>query len=151
MAANSVRNDQARASRISNSASHNARASPGQWLNRNYELDHLPPHRHRHRSSTDMDSRNPFSRGFKKLKHKLMGGNRKRGGRSGNENDQGGREADVEASEASQRSSRLHPEVEGVESGSSREGNDVDGNEVGRFDPPTSTHSISHSEDPNST
>ena len=89
-----------------------------------------------------MDSRNPFSKGFKKLKRKLAGGSRKQDGRSGSENVQDGREADVEGGEASQRNSRLHLEVEAVvESGLSREGNDVDGEEVGRVDPPVSTNS----------
>ena len=98
-----------------------------------------------------MDPRNPFSKGFKKLKRKFAGGGRrrKRDGRSGNETDQG--ESDVEGSEASQRNSRLHPEVEDVESGPSREGNDVGGEEVGRMiNPPASTPSTPHSGEPNS-
>jgi hypothetical protein len=89
-----------------------------------------------------MDSRNPFSKGFKKLKRKLAGGSRKQDGRSGSENDQEGREVDVGGGEASQRNSRLHLEVKDVvESGPSREGNDVGEKEVGRVDPPASTHS----------
>jgi hypothetical protein len=96
-----------------------------------------------------MESRNPFSKGFKKLKRKLAGGGRKRDGRSGSETDQGGRETDVE-SDASQRNSRLQPRVKDVESGPSREGNDVDREEVGRIDPPASTPSIPHRGEPNS-
>jgi hypothetical protein len=97
-----------------------------------------------------MDSKNPFSKGFKKLKRKLAGGDRKRDGRSGNETDQEGREANTESLQASQRNSRLQPEVEDVESGPSREGNDVGEEEVGRIDPPPSTPSIPHSGEPNS-
>jgi hypothetical protein len=85
-----------------------------------------------------MDSRNPFLKGFKKLKRKLAGGSRKRDGRDGGE-------ADIEGSEASRRNSQLHPEVEGVESGPNRERNDVDGGGVGQVGPPTSTSSIPHS------
>jgi hypothetical protein len=108
----------------------------------------LPRH-HLHRPNTDMESRNPFSKGFKKLKRKFAEGGRKRDGRYGNETAQEGREANPE-SEASQRNSRLHLEVEDVESGPSREGNDVGEEEVGRIDPPTSTPSIPHSGEPNS-
>jgi hypothetical protein len=94
-----------------------------------------------------MDSRNPFSKGFKKLKRKLAGGSHKKDGKSGSENVQDGREVDVEGGEANQLNSRLHLEVEGmVESGPSREGNDADGEEVGRVDPVASTHG----EEPNS-
>jgi hypothetical protein len=96
-----------------------------------------------------MESRNPFSKGFKKLKRKFAEGGRQRDGRSGIETAQEGREANTE-SEASQRNSRLHPEVEDVESGPSRGGNDVGGEEVGQIDPPTSTSSIPHSGEPNS-
>jgi hypothetical protein len=97
-----------------------------------------------------MDSRNPFSKGLKKLKHKLAGGSRKRDGRPGSENDRGGREADVEGGEAIQRNSGLYPEVGDVGSGPSREGDDVDGDGVGQAGPPTSTPSIPHSGEPNS-
>jgi hypothetical protein len=100
----------------------------------------------------NMDSRNTFSKGFKKLKHKLTGGNRKQGGRYGSENDQGVREADVGESEASQKNSRLHSEIEdAVESGPSREENDADAKEVGLVGPPASTPSIPHSGEYSST
>jgi hypothetical protein len=118
-----------------------------QSLNRNHELEPLPSHHQLHRPNTNMDSRNPFSKGFKRLKRKLAGSSRKRDGRSGSENVQDGREADIEGGEASQWNSRLHLEVEDVvESGPSREGNDVDGEEVGRVDPPA----FIHSREPNS-
>jgi hypothetical protein len=92
-----------------------------------------------------MDSRNPFSRGFRKLKHKLAGSHRERDGRS-SENDRGGRQTDVEGSETSQMNSRLHSEVEGVvESGPSREGNGV-AEEVDQINPSLPTLSIPRSE-----
>ena len=96
-----------------------------------------------------MDFRKSLSKPFKKLKGKLPGGTRKRDGRSGNENDRKLGEADVEGSEASQRDSYLHSEVD-VESvvGSvpGREGIDVDGNEAAPVDdPPTPTPPISQS------
>jgi hypothetical protein len=99
-----------------------------------------------------MESQNPFPKGFKKLKRKFAEGGRKRDGdgRSGDETDQGGREADVKRRKAGQRNSHLYPEVEDVESGPSREGNDVSGEEVGRVDPPISTPSIPHIGESNS-
>jgi hypothetical protein len=90
-----------------------------------------------------MDSRNPFSKRFKKLKHKLAGGGRKRDGSSGSGTDRG-RETVVEGSEASQRNFRPHPEVEDVESGPSREEDDVGGDGVGQVGPPTLAPSTSH-------
>jgi hypothetical protein len=53
-------------------------------------------------------------RPFKKAKQKLMGGRRKRDGGCESKTDRGGRAADVERSEASQRNSRPHSEVEDV-------------------------------------
>jgi hypothetical protein len=97
-----------------------------------------------------MDSRNPFSKGLKKLKRKLAGGSRKRGGRPGSEDDRGGREADVEGGEAIQRNSGLYPEVGGVGSVPSREGEDVDRDGVGQAGPPTSKPSVPHNGKPNS-
>ena len=92
-----------------------------------------------------MDSRNPFSKGLKKLKHKLAEGSRKLDPRPERENDREKREADVERGGASQRNSHLHSEVEDVvESRPSREENDVDGKEVGQIDPPASAPSILH-------
>jgi hypothetical protein len=97
-----------------------------------------------------MDSRNPFSKGFEKLKRKLSGGSRKQDGRSERKNDQDGREANAEGGEASQKNSRLHPVVEDVvESRPSLEGNDVDEKEVDQVNPPTSRPSILHSGEPN--
>ena len=100
-----------------------------------------------------MDSQNVFLKPFKKLKHRLTRGSRKRDGGSGSENNREGRETDVEGSEASRRNSNLHPEVEdAVESGPSREGNDDgDGKEVEQADPPTSTPSISCDKEPDGT
>ena len=93
-----------------------------------------------------MDSRNPFSKGLKKLKHKLAEGSRKLDPRPERENDREKREANVERGGASQRNSHLHSEVEDVvESGPNREENDVDGKEVGQIDPPASAPSILHS------
>ena len=80
---------------------------------------------------------------FKKLRHRLAEGSRKRGGGSGSESDRDRREANTEGTEASQ-SSRLHSEVEVAESqapaqpldGPNREGdsNDVKGKKVDRVD-----------------
>lgn len=104
---------------------------------------------HQHRPNTDMDPRNPFSKGFEKLKRKLSGGSRKQDGRSESKNDQDGREANAEGGEASQRNSRLHPVVEdAVESRPSREGNDVNEKEVDQVNPPTSRPSSPHSGKP---
>jgi hypothetical protein len=110
----------------------------------------LPPHRRRHRLDTDMDSRNPFSKGLKRLNHKLAGGSRKRSRGPGSENDREGSEAYVEGGEPSQRDSGLYPEVGDVGSRSSREGDDVGGDGVGRVDPPISTPSISYRGEHNS-
>ena len=74
-----------------------------------------------------------FLEPFKKVKRRLAEGGRKQGG-SGNENDQEGREADVEGRRASQQSSRKHSEGGDVLIGPSREGNDVNGREVGHVD-----------------
>ena len=99
-----------------------------------------------------MDFRRSFSKPFKRLKGKLPGGSRKRDGRSGGEDGRKGREADVDESEANQRNSYLHSEVEvddTVESGPSREVNEkktafVDVN------PPMATPSIPHIGEPES-
>jgi hypothetical protein len=97
-----------------------------------------------------MDLRKSFLKPFKKVKQKFTGGRDKSAGRSGNENDVEGRETDVEGSEAGQKDNPLHPGVEDVESGPSRERDDVGGREVGQVDPPTFTPSISHGGEPNS-
>ena len=90
-----------------------------------------------------MDLRKSFLKPFKKLKDKLPGDRRKRNGGSGNRNDGEGGETDIETSEVSQRNSYLDPEVDigvVVESGPSREGNNVGGKEAAPVDdPPTST------------
>jgi hypothetical protein len=92
-----------------------------------------------------MDLRKSFSKPFKKARQKLAEVGRKRDRKSGSESNRGGREPGVGGSEASQRSSRLYLEAEDVvESGPSREGNDVGGDEAGLVDPPTSAPSISH-------
>jgi hypothetical protein len=120
--------------------------------NRRHEFDHLPPHHYLHRSNTSMDLRKTFLKPFKKAKQKLTESHRKRDGRSGSEGDREGKGTDVEGgSETGQKNPRLHSEVESVvESGPSREGNDVGGDEVGQVDPPTSTPSISHGREPDS-
>jgi hypothetical protein len=83
-----------------------------------------------------MDLRKSLSKPFKKARRKLAEVGRKRDKKSR-------REPDVEGSEASQRSSRLYLEAEdAVESGPSREGDDVSGEDVGWVDPPASTLSI---------
>ena len=92
-----------------------------------------------------MDLRKTLLKPFKKLKHRLRGGSRKRDGRSGSENDREGTETDIEGSEASQRGSHLCSEVEDVvESGLNQEGDlsDVKGKKPGQVDLPTSTPSI---------
>jgi hypothetical protein len=93
-----------------------------------------------------MDLRKSFLGPFKKAKQKLTGGRRKRDGGYESETDRGGRAADVERSEASQRNSRPHSEVEDVVgSGPSQERNDVGGDDgIGPVGLPTSTPSISH-------
>ena len=99
-----------------------------------------------------MDLRKSFLKPFKKLKSKLPGDRRKRDGRSGGGNDGKEGEIGVEGSEASQRNLFVDSEVDtrsAVESGPSREGNDVDGKEAGPVDGPlTSTPSISRSGKP---
>ena len=93
-----------------------------------------------------MDFRKTFSKPLKKLKHRLTEGNRKPDGRSGREDNGEGRETDVEVTEASQMSSRLHSEVEDMmESRRGREetSNDVKGKKFGRVDSLTSPPSIS--------
>lgn len=97
-----------------------------------------------------MDTQNPFSKGLEKLKRKLVGGSRKRDGRSGNETDRR-REVNVERSEASQRNSRLRPEAQDLESGPGREEDVRSGEEVGRADPPTSTSLATHVKEASST
>ena len=113
----------------------------------------LPPatsshssHLHHHR--TNMDLRKFVSKPFKKLKHRLAERSRKRGGGSGSESDRDRREANIEGTEASQRSSRLHSEVEVAESQApaqpldgpnrERDSNDVKGKKVDRVDSPIS-------------
>lgn len=92
-----------------------------------------------------MNLREWFLRPFKKAKQKLTGDRRKRDGGSESETDQGGGAVDVERSEASQRNSRPHSEVEGVvESGPSRERNVICGDKIGRVGLPTSAPSIPH-------
>jgi hypothetical protein len=115
------------------------------------QADHLPPHHHRQRSSISMDLRKPLSRLFKKVKQKLVEVGRKQDRKSGSGNDWGERETNLEGSQASQRNSHLHLEADDVESGPSQEGNDVDEEEVSQVNPPTSTPSILHSREPNST
>ena len=96
-----------------------------------------------------MDFRKPFSKPFKKLKDKLLRGNRKRDGRSGGEDGRMGRGSSIEASEASQQHSHLHSgaDAEGaVESGPSRAGINADGKKpvLVNVNPPTSTPLISN-------
>ena len=96
-----------------------------------------------------MDSGNPFSKGFKKLKDKLSGDRRKRDGRSGRGNDGKGGEIEVGGSKVGQTSSFPHSDVGiggAVGSGPSREGNDADGKGAAPVDDPlASTPSISQS------
>jgi len=96
-----------------------------------------------------MDLRKSILKPFKKLKSKLLGGRRKRDGRSGNEDNRKGGEVDIEESEASERISYLRSEVEigiAVEGGPSREGSNVNWKDIAPVnDPPTSTPPISQS------
>jgi len=96
-----------------------------------------------------MDSRQSLSKPFKKLKDKFQGGGGKQDGRRWSKDDGKGGEADVEGSEAGQRNSHPHLEVDiggVVESGPDREGNNVNGRKVALInaDPPVPTPSISH-------
>jgi hypothetical protein len=98
-----------------------------------------------------MDLRKKLLKPFKKAKQKLTESHRKRDGRSGSEDDREGKGTDVRGSETGENSPQLCLEVEGVvESGPSREENDVGGDEVDQVDPPTSTPSISHGGEPDS-
>lgn len=106
---------------------------------------------HLHRNRIDMDFRKSLSKPFKKLKHRLAEGSRKRDGRSGSENDRDGRETNVEGSEAGQTNSRLHSEVEDVvDSGLNQEGGskDVKEKKVGQVGSSASTPPISPGVEP---
>ena len=93
-----------------------------------------------------MDLRESISKPFKKLRHRLAKGSRKRKEESGREDSREGREHDTEASEAGQ-SSYLHPEAEDeAESGPGREGKDGNSEKVIQADPSISMPSISHSD-----
>ena len=99
-----------------------------------------------------MDLRKSFLKPFKKLKSKLPGDRRKQDGKSGGRNDGKGGEIAVEGGEASQKNSFVDSEVDvmsAVESGPSRERDNVDGRDATLVDdPPTSTPSISRSGKP---
>jgi hypothetical protein len=119
--------------------------------NRHHEFDHLPSHHYLHRSNTSMDLRKKFLKPFKKAKQKLTESHRKRDGRSESEGDREGKATDVGGSETGENSPQPCLEVEGVvESGPSREGNDVSGDELGQVDPLTSIPPISHGREPDS-
>ena len=122
----------------------------GQRLNENHESSRLPRH-HLRRPCTDMDPQS-LLKPFKKLKHRLARGSRKRDGGSGSESNRGERETNVEGSQASGRTSHLHSEVDGgaVGSGPSLEGNGGDGRRVDQAHPPTSTPSVPHDREPDS-
>ena len=93
-----------------------------------------------------MDLQDSVLRPFKKLKHRLTKGSRKRKEISGREDNREAREHDTEGSETGQ-SSYLRPETKDVaESGPSREEKDGDSKKVVQVDPPTSTPSISHND-----
>jgi hypothetical protein len=76
-----------------------------------------------------------------------VGRRRDRRSESGNNREKG--VDDAEGSEHSQRNSRLHPEVGDVESGPSRDENNVSREEVCQANSPMSTPSIPHSGKPN--
>jgi len=96
-----------------------------------------------------MDLRDSVSKPFKKLKHRLTKGSRKRKEGSEGDKNREGKGTNVEGSGAGQ-SSHLHPETEGVAtSGPSREENNGGGGNIVEVNPPTSAPPISHS-DPNS-
>jgi hypothetical protein len=93
-----------------------------------------------------MDFQDSISKPFKKLKHRLAKGSRKRKEGSGREDSREGREHDTEGIEAGQ-SSHLHPETEDVVgSGASREEKDGDGKKVVQVNPPTSMPPVPHSD-----
>jgi len=90
-----------------------------------------------------MGIRDSVSKPFKKLKNRLAEDIRKRKEGSRSDSHREGGETDAEESEVCQ-SSHLHPDIEGVaESGPSREEDDGEGENV---NPPTSTPSISHTD-----
>lgn len=92
------------------------------------------------------DLRGSILKPFKKLKHRLAKGSRKRKGESGGEDGRDGREHDTGGSETGQ-SSYLHPETEDVaEGGPSREEGEGNSKEVAQVDPPASMPSIPHND-----
>jgi len=101
-----------------------------------------------------MDSRDSFSKLFRKLEHKPADGSRKRDGRSASKNDEEGREVGIGGNSDIGRGSRLRPgagdAVKSEPDRPDRERNDVDRGMVDRVDPTISTPSISHSYKPDS-
>jgi len=102
-----------------------------------------------------MDFQKSFLKPFKKLKGKLPGSRRGKGGRSGSEDNRKGGEVDIEGSETSRGSLYLRPEVgieDSVEGGPSQDGGNVDRREAAPVnDPQTSLPLISQSGKPDST
>jgi hypothetical protein len=91
-----------------------------------------------------MGIRDSVSKPFKKLKHRLTEGTRKREEGSRSDSHLEGRKPDVEECEAGQ-SSHLYPKSEDVtKSGPSREDNNGEGEQPIQVNPPTSARPISH-------
>lgn len=100
-----------------------------------------------HRRNTDMDLRDSISKPFKKLKHRLSKGSRKRKEGSGGEDIGDGREHDTEGRETDQSFHLPHPETGNVaETGLSQEKGEDNSKEVVQVDLPTPTPSISHTD-----
>lgn len=101
-----------------------------------------------------MDSRDSFSKLFRKLEQKPADGSRKRNGRSASENDEEGREVGIGGNSDMRRGSRLRPGArDAVKSEPDRpdgERNDAGRARVDRFDPTISAPSISHNYKPDS-
>lgn len=96
-----------------------------------------------------MDSRDSFSKLFRKLEHKPADGSRKRDGRSASENHEEGREAGIGGNNDLRRGSRLRPGAgDAAKSEPNRERSDVDRGRVDRVDSTISAPSISHNDKP---
>jgi len=82
-----------------------------------------------------MDFRKSLSKLFKKLKDKLPGSSRKRGSRSGSEDNRKGREVDIKGGGVGQRNQYLSSELdaEGAMSGASQEGSNTDGKKAAHW------------------
>ena len=111
------------------------------------DCNHPPSHNHLRRSNTDMESRNPFSRLKKKVKHRLSGGKdkpeRTEADAAGERADQAGSllrsepHPSIDRTGADQRDSYLRPDVEAAQ-----EGDDTSGEKVEQAHPSPPAHLI---------